>query len=426
MGLHTLHGTITPGGILANAALAEQDFGISNELMKNVQATLLSYPAKAPSLPPVYSAPAKASAPFWDGMPGKGTGKADGEGKSAEGKGNASKPETEASKFNSQGQIASAPAFKGQGKGPPKEFKPRKPKPKGPPPMTPSTITLHGPGFDRGREDVVLEACQDVAFMEGFSWPDYAYVVHESLCHVEWPSRELATTFLTATEHKLEIGDKTFTVRLPSATKAAATETGVGVDLLEGARVQIQNLTGAKELNGKFAKVDRFNESTGRYIVILEEDAKVQKSLKPDNLKSVSAAQAAASSKAAPAKPSVVASYVEGTRVVIGDLTGKDLFRLGAVDMNGKVAIVKSFDKEKGEYMVELEEQAGIPYKLKPGNITPLDSGMTELERRKKRALGGGNNDMADALKGVNGDMWANFANMFGNEPEQKKPKPEE
>lgn len=230
----------------------------------------------------------------------------------------------------------------------------------------------------------------------------------------------------------MSINDKSFTVRQPALAapnaQSSGTEAGTSVETIsEGKRVQIQNLTGAKDLNGKFATVGSFNEATGRYIVILEENAKMQKSLKPDNLKCVLPAMAAAKSKAAPPnQPSSLTGYVEGTRVVIDDLTGKDSYEIGAVDMNGKIAIVKSFDKETGRYTVELEEQKGMVYnKLKPGNLTPLDTGMTELERRKKRALGG-TNDVADALKGVNGDMWANFVNMFGNEPEQKRKKPED
>jgi len=298
----------------------------------------------------------------------------------------------------------------------------------GPPPKTACTVTLHGPGFRAGREDVVLEACQDVAFVEGISWPDYAVVVQANLCHVEWPDPEVAATFCKATGHTMKIEEKSFTVKLhveAATASSSAAEAGAEAETLsDGARVQIRNLTGAKELNGKFAKVSSFNETTGRYIVCLEEDVRIQKSLKPDNLRSVGPELAAAKSKAAPPKPSASAAYAEGTRVVIDNLTGKDKYEIGATDLDGKVAVIKSFDKDSGRYSVELEDQKGIEYKkLRPVCLTPVDDGLTELERAKRKAVGGGNNDVQDALKGVNGDMWANFVNMFGNEPDSKKQK---
>jgi len=308
----------------------------------------------------------------------------------------------------------------------------RKPKPE----ITECTITLRGNGpnkFVTGREDIVLDACQELAFIEGFNWPDYATIVDDHLCYVEWPDKEVCMSFVRATEGTFKVEEKTFSVKLPTARQKRpasepAPDPSTGATALpEGTRVEITNLTGAKELNGKVALVHSFNDATGRYIVCLEGDGTTQKSLKPANLRHLRQALAAAKAKAAPAKRGAPTNLPQGAKVLIENLTGKDFFEIGATDMNGQIALVCSFDSEKGRYFVELEdEQGGIQYKVKPENLSPMDKEhkeMSELEMRKKRALGGSvrnSYDVDQALKGVNGDMWANFLNLYsGDEPKK-------
>lgn len=222
-----------------------------------------------------------------------------------------------------------------------------------------------------------------------------------------------------------------FTVRPPIKKEIdrsqMAPDPGRGEEALpEGIRVQIMRLTGARDLNDKFAFIHGFNDATGRYIVKLEDDEKIQKSLKPDNLKTLPKELAVAKAKAAPAKkPTVI--LAEGTRVIVEGMTGKDRFESGATDIDGRCGAIRSYDAQKNRYMVELEEVKGIQYRLRPEVVRNLDTGMSELEKRKKRALEGGggggikgNVDVQEALGGMNGDMWANFLN-FTHDSEQKK-----
>lgn len=400
---------------------------------------------------PPAGVPSKASPPEPAG--GKGVGKID-EGVDALAASVPKAPVSVASQFDTAGKIESAPMLKPKPAEPPalsgaepkakagpaeaqpaaepaEPPKPRKPKKRGPPPKTDCTTTLHGFGFEFGREDAVLDACQELAFIEGFPWPDYATVVEMNLCHIEWPSPEAAEEFFTCSGGSLLIDMIRFTVRPPIKKEIdrsqMAPDPGRGEEALpEGIRVQIMRLTGARDLNDKFAFIHGFNDATGRYIVKLEDDEKIQKSLKPDNLKTLPKELAVAKAKAAPAKkPTVI--LAEGTRVIVEGMTGKDRFESGATDIDGRCGAIRSYDAQKNRYMVELEEVKGIQYRLRPEVVRNLDTGMSELEKRKKRALEGGggggikgNVDVQEALGGMNGDMWANFLN-FTHDSEQKK-----
>mmetsp|Transcript_103396 Transcript_103396/g.183684 ORF Transcript_103396/g.183684 Transcript_103396/m.183684 type:complete len:236 (+) Transcript_103396:54-761(+) len=166
-----------------------------------------------------------------------------------------------------------------------------------------------------------------------------------------------------------------------------------------GQRVQIGGLNGAKELNGQFAQVVKFDDSAGRYIVELESDG-AQKSLKGANLtaasgsKSGSSATTAASSGAAererskekpkPAAPPKTGGppkdhdwqFKIGERVRAGGLNG-------AKELNGQLACVFGFDRPKQRYTVEFENGQG-QRQLKADNLTSMGASTGALAAKAR------------------------------------------
>jgi hypothetical protein len=213
-----------------------------------------------------------------------------------------------------------------------------------------------------------------------------------------------------------------------SSSKATA---GSGESLSEGTRVRIEGLTGAVELNGKVGVVRSLNESSGRYVV--EIDGGEQKSLKRDNLivanaptivsantkksvqsESSTTAQAQPANKGsdppsktskdtqakkeAERKSSVKASKKADTpngAVNLGEFTCGDRVRVGglngAIDLNGKLAVVFGLDKATGRYVVQFENGAGQK-KLKADNLTAMGTatGPLAAEARMFAAMNGG------------------------------------
>jgi len=210
-----------------------------------------------------------------------------------------------------------------------------------------------------------------------------------------------------------------------STSRARATSTSSsGETLSPGTRVRIEGLTGAVELNGKVAVVCSLTESTGRYVVEIENGGG-QKSLKKDNLNMASAptvvsasitkksgqpesdtsAQAQppkrrndppsktrqdtpakkeverqtsvkASTKSAPSVAPANGELTLGDRVRVGGLNG-------AIELNGKLAVVFGVDKPTGRYILEFENGAGQK-KLKGDNLTAMGTATGPLAAKAR------------------------------------------
>eukprot|EP00931_Biecheleriopsis_adriatica_P106010 TRINITY_DN80527_c0_g1_i1.p1 TRINITY_DN80527_c0_g1~~TRINITY_DN80527_c0_g1_i1.p1 ORF type:complete len:229 (-),score=61.19 TRINITY_DN80527_c0_g1_i1:56-742(-) len=146
--------------------------------------------------------------------------------------------------------------------------------------------------------------------------------------------------------------------------------------LVPGSWVLIGGLTGAKELNGQTGKILRLDDASGRYVVELSDGS--SKSLKPDNLTVTerrSSSSAAASSpprakkgskeQASSASPPCGSDgFKVGDRVRVGGLNG-------AIELNGQLAVVFSYDASVGRYLVEFENGAGQK-KLQAKNLTGI------------------------------------------------------
>merc|ERR1712217_809136 len=87
------------------------------------------------------------------------------------------------------------------------------------PRTTACTIVLHGSAFSYGREDIVLNACEQVARDYDVCAPDYATVVLGNLCHVEFSGSLHAVDFYNATGGSMKINNKNVRVDHPASKK---------------------------------------------------------------------------------------------------------------------------------------------------------------------------------------------------------------
>jgi hypothetical protein len=205
----------------------------------------------------------------------------------------------------------------------------------------------------------------------------------------------------------------------PSAASSTSANDDAG--LSAGTRVQIEGLTGAVELNGKTAVVKSRDEATGRYVVELE-GAGGQKSLKTANLRPISPTVVSASTKR-PAQPEKAAADSANTKrpsqsekaadatpamqpakkekkdakmkrassADDGDFKIGDRVRVGglngAIDLNGKLAVVFGRDTPSGRYVVEFENGAGQK-KLKADNLTAMGTATGPLAAKARMFAG--------------------------------------
>mmetsp|Transcript_108347 Transcript_108347/g.170894 ORF Transcript_108347/g.170894 Transcript_108347/m.170894 type:complete len:226 (+) Transcript_108347:94-771(+) len=188
------------------------------------------------------------------------------------------------------------------------------------------------------------------------------------------------------------------------AASSNSRPSGAGEVLSPGTRVRIEGLTGAVELNGKVAVVCNLNESTGRYVVEIQ-DGGGQKSLKKENLIVQNAPTVVSTSgkksgvqntptvvstsakKSGSKKTETSAASGHSASGNSGDFTLGDRVRVGglngAIDLNGKLAVVFGVDKPTGRYIVEFENGAG-QRKLKADNLTAMGTATGPLAAKAR------------------------------------------
>merc|ERR1712039_450976 len=176
----------------------------------------------------------------------------------------------------------------------------------------------------------------------------------------------------------------------------------------------IEGLQGAVELNGKAAVVKSFNETSGRYVVEIDGSSE-QKSLKRENLNAATvvaasrsrtstssqkeqaqkekdrSAASASTTKDLQAKVEKKSTRAAQQSAGSGGLEIGDRVRVGglngAVELNGRCAVVFSYDKQAGRYLVEFENGAGQK-KLKIENLTPMGTSNGALSAKARMLAG--------------------------------------
>eukprot|EP00929_Paragymnodinium_shiwhaense_P111633 TRINITY_DN79978_c0_g1_i1.p1 TRINITY_DN79978_c0_g1~~TRINITY_DN79978_c0_g1_i1.p1 ORF type:complete len:733 (-),score=174.96 TRINITY_DN79978_c0_g1_i1:103-2301(-) len=159
---------------------------------------------------------------------------------------------------------------------------------------------------------------------------------------------------------------------------ATAGASGEG-DIAVGSRVVIIGLQSAVELNGVQAKVRKFDQATGRYVVQLPGDGKLKKILPKNLLRSKPTAEER--------HERAMQGFMQETQARIAALTKKDdgdeiLQRgakvrieglLKAPQLNGLVGTIRTYDYGTERYVVELPKQQ--PRRLRLDNLVPLGAG---------------------------------------------------
>ena len=105
---------------------------------------------------------------------------------------------------------------------------------------------------------------------------------------------------------------------------------------LVGKRVQVRGLVGRPELNGSLGTANSFDESTGRYQVVLDTGDGLK--VLPDNLNAVDRDDPAS---------------LAGKRVAINGLMKRP-------ELNGLVGVLGLYDYEEGRYQVRIEGEAAV------------------------------------------------------------------